>query len=397
MKIWSKQGEDVSKTIEEFTSGKDIGLDKELLPYEIKADIAHAKMLHKIGVLDGKELKGILAALEKAKDMELDPSLEDVHANVEAFVTTKTPAGKKLHTARSRNDLIAALTLMYSKDKLSEAKGLLAKLSVELKKLPPLPMPGFTHMQKAMPTTLEHWGHSHAESLLNDMEYINATLGVIDKSPLGACAGFGSMFNVDKEMVAEELGFSAVHWNTLSAVSSRGKNTVLVLNALGAMALDLSKLAQDLLLFYLMGLVSFDGKVCTGSSVMPQKKNCDALELVRAKAGIVLGLQAAVAGVCAGLPSGLNRDEQETKKCLMQGFDEMIPSLAIAIEVVKAMQPNPEKMLSECSEELLAMDSATIASTKGIPWRDAYKGNKSTISIEESIKLKKTKGSPGNP
>ena len=397
MKVWSKHGEDVSKTIGGFTSGKDIMLDQNLLPYEIKADIAHAKMLQKISVLNEKELKEILAALAEAKDMQLDPSLEDVHANVEAFVTAKTAAGKKLHTARSRNDLVATLMLMYSKDKLIETKKLVAKLSNELKKLPPHPMPGFTHMQKAMPTTLEHWGHSHSESLVNDIEYLNATMAVVDKCPLGACAGFGSIFNVDREMVAEGLGFSAVHWNTLSAISSRGKNTVLVLNALEAVALDLSKLAQDLLLFYLLGFVSFGEKVCTGSSIMPQKKNCDALELVRAKASVVAGLQATAASICMALPSGYNRDDQETKNCLMQGFDEVIPSLAATIEVVKAMEPNPEKMLSECGKELLAADSAALEAKKGVPWRDAYKHAKSSISIGESIKLKKSKGSPGNP
>ncbi|MCK4327926.1 MAG: argininosuccinate lyase [Candidatus Diapherotrites archaeon] len=397
MKVWSKSGEDVSKTIEEFTSGKDVALDKGLLQYDIAAGMAHAKMLHKIGVVSEAELAELLAALEKAKSMELDPSLEDVHANVEAFVTKETPAGKKLHTARSRNDLVATDMLMYSKDSLVETSKAMEELAGALQSLPPLPMPGFTHMQKAMPTTLEHWGCSHAESLVNDCEYISATIKVIDKCPLGACAGFGSVFPVDREMLAEELGFSGVHWNTLSAVASRGKNTFLALNALAAVGLDLSKLAQDLLLLYLLGMVSFKDAVCTGSSVMPHKKNCDALELVKAKAGVVLGLQAAALGVCVGLPSGYNRDEQETKKLLMQAFGEIIPAIKAATEVVGALEPDAEKMLAECGGEVLATDKAALEALKGTPWRDAYKSGGGSISVGDSIGLKKVLGFPGNP
>ncbi|MFC2174296.1 argininosuccinate lyase [archaeon] len=397
MKVWSKNGEDVSKSIEEFTAGKDVELDKQLLKYDVAASIAHAKMLHKIGVVSEEELNELLAALEKAKSMELDPALEDVHANVEAFVTKETPAGKKLHTARSRNDLVATDMLLYSKEKLVETVKVLKELAGELQALPPLPVPGFTHMQKAMPTTLEHWGCSHAESLVNDCEYIDATIKVIDKCPLGACAGFGSVFPVDREMLAEELGFSGVHWNTLSAVNSRGKNSSFALNALAAVGLDLSKLAQDLLLLYLLDMVSFDDSVCTGSSVMPQKKNCDALELVKAKASVVMGLQAAMLGVCVGLPSGYNRDEQETKKLLMQAFGEIIPAVKAVSEVVAAMEPHPDKMLAGCSEEVLATDKAALEALKGTPWRDAYKSNAGSISVEDSIGMKKVQGFPGNP
>jgi len=401
---WAKTSSTAKKT-RRFTAGKDVLLDKQIVVWDALGSVAHALMLHRIGVLNDKELEQLLEGLGEIleKGLELKPGLEDVHSNIEFFLTKKYgKAGKKLHTARSRNDQATLDMLLFIKSRLLEAMNALIDLCRILEeKTRPCLMPGFTHLQKAMPTTWAHWLMAYHELLLCDIQAMLQAYDLVDKNPLGAGASYGSMFDLDVNYTTRLLGFKQPFHNSLAAISSRGKNEFITANALVLAMLDLSRLAEDMLVFNLLGLVKFGGEVTTGSSMMPQKRNLDVLELVRAKTAKALALQTQIATTLKGTPMAYNRDVQETKQAVMEAFQETIESVHAVTEVMKTVKPDEERMLEECTPEILATDKASILVKKGMPFREAYHAVKEgagvELSVSEAVEKKTHVGAPSHP
>lgn len=418
MKVW---GGELSKEAEQFTAGKDIALDAKLVYWDVVASLAHALMLEKIGILSKEELqcirKGLLEVikLDKKGKFTLKPELEDVHSNIEFFLSKKCKAGKKIHTARSRNDQAATDMLLYMKNEILAVAGGILELCQALGKKASeaeIPMPGYTHSRKAMPTTMKHYLLAYYEMLLDDAEGLLKVYELIDKCPLGAGASFGSIIEVDRKLVSKLLGFAEPHVNTLCAINSRGKSEYVVVGSLSALMVDLSRIASDLIMFSSeeFGFMELPRELRSGSSIMPQKNNPDVLELVRANSAHLIGLQCELGCLMKGLNSGYNRDVQLSKGAVMDAFETSESSVKILKKVFDGLKLNKEKMKSACSGNIFYADIGSVLAKKGIPWRDAYmlvkngKGLKQLEAdeIEEvtdpagNIKMKKHLGAPGD-
>jgi argininosuccinate lyase len=411
MKIWSKGQENLNSKIDDYCSGNDIQYDQVLVKWDAVGSIAHALMLEKQGLINQEEkqkiLKGLSLVLEldNSEKFVLDKDKEDVHTNIEFFLGE---VGKKLHTGRSRNDQIALDMKLYMKDQLVELAELIVNICSTLKEKSNdgwCIMPGYTHLQKAMPTTFSHYLLSYYELLLDDLEYLIKVWEILDKNPLGAGASFGSLLNIDKDITKEKLGFSNLEYNSLKAIGSRGKNETIFLSLLQTIMIDLSKIAQDFILFSTkeFGYINLSDQVTTGSSIMPQKKNADPLEILKAKSVIVSGYQNIVSNISTGMASGYNSDIRETKGLLMKGIDITKQSLEVIEIVVSTLEINKEKMKHSCSQELFATDFASILVKQGTPFREAYKQIGNNIGgfvdqkvIENNLDYKKGKGEPGD-
>ncbi len=379
MKLWQKNY-NLNKEIEKFTVGNDFELDQKLVKYDIKASIAHAKMLNKIKILSNEELQKIENCLSGIKELEIKPEDEDVHTAVENYLTEKLGnIGKKIHTARSRNDLVLADLKLFAKDKLNDIEKALNKLCAVLaglkNKHKDIPMPGYTHMQKAMPFSVSLYFEAFQHAFEDDSKLIKSAYSFIDKCPLGSAAGYGTPLNIDKKMVSDLLGFSKTHENPLHAQNTRGKMESVVLSSLSNIMLDLNKLAADLLLFSTkeFGFFSLPDEFCTGSSIMPQKKNPDVLELLRAKYGVMLGYQAQINNIISSLPSGYNRDLQLTKEPFIKGIELTLSSINIFALLLNNLKVNKENLEKACTPEIYAAEKAYELVKKGIPFREAYK------------------------
>ena len=381
----SKKQHKLHPLVEEFCSGEDVQLDQELVLYDIKGSLAHAKMLEKVGVLSKEELKKVIGGLKQILkqyqqgELVISRASEDVHTAVEVkLVELVGEAGKKLHTARSRNDQVLTDIKLYIKDKLAEVENetqeLIGVLNGFGKKHGDL-MPGYTHMQKAMPSSLNLWAESFSAALKDDLGLVKAVVKLVDQNPLGSGAGFGVNLPVDKKLTANLLGFSKVQWNPLSCQHARGKVELAVLQSLSQIMVTLSKLAQDVLLYSTdeYGFFKVDETLTTGSSLMPQKKNLDVMELVRAKAHTLLGWSQLVGGVVAGLPSGYNRDVQETKGPLMRGLKATLESLKVCQLTVKGLEPQKQKLKEAMTGELYATEQVDELVKQGMPFRQAYR------------------------
>jgi len=385
MKLWQKKYK-LNKEIENFTVGDDYLLDYKLLKYDLKVNLAHAKMLNKIGVLSKKELLKISKALSEINQLaskgkfRIKKEQEDVHTAVEQFLTEKLgKTGKKIHTAKSRNDQIMADILLYCKEELDNTKKLIFGLINELEKFSVkykgIGMPGYTHMQKAMPYSVAKWVLSFKEMLQDDIKSIENVKELIDKSPVGSAAGFGIPIKIDKKMTAEELGFSKIHDTALYVQNSRGKYEMNVIYSLGQAMLTLNKLATDLLLFTTSeyGFFSLPDEFCTGSSIMPQKKNYDLFELVKGKTKIVHSKLFEISTLYLNLNSGYNRDMQLTKKPLIEGIEISKSVIKIMTLAIKNLKPNKENLSKAMTKEIYATEKALKLVKKGVPFRDAYK------------------------
>jgi len=414
VKLWDK-GYEIDKGVEKFTVGKDYILDKKLVWADIAGSIAHASMLAKIGILTPDELKKLKGALlevleldEKGK-FEIKMQDEDVHTAVENHLTKKLgPTGKKIHAARSRNDQVLVDLRLYTKAKLLAVEEAVLELAGALmifaEKNKTVPMPGRTHTQLAMPSSVGLWAGAYLESLLDDLELIKAAYELNDQCPLGSAASYGVPLSIDRQMVSDMLGFKKVQNNVLYANNSRGKVEAAVLAMLGQVMVDLSKMANDLIFFSIpeTGYFMIPEKFCTGSSIMPNKKNPDVLELVRAKANKVLASYYQVINTIKDLPSGYNRDFQETKGPLIKGLAVTEASLNVCALVIKGLKVNKEKCIKACVPEIFATDKAIELAAKGMPWRDAYQkvvkelGKVKAEDPIASIKKKKHIGGTGN-
>jgi len=384
-KIWSKDYE-LNELIEDFTVGQDYLLDARLVPADCAASAAHARMLSAIGILSRQELKDILQGLgeilelHKKGDFQISKSQEDCHTAIEAYLTARYgDAGKKIHTGRSRNDQVLAALRLFSKGWLHAFGELLGEVVRTLfdfgENYSQVPMPGRTHTQIAMPSSVGLWAASFGEEMLDLFRLLLAAYDLNDQCPLGSAAGYGVPLPLDREMVARELGFERVQNNVIYAADSRGKIESIILEVLDQITLTASRLAQDLVLFSLpeFGYFSLPRELCSGSSIMPQKKNPDALELVRAKSSTVSAACLQIKSILRSLPSGYNRDVQETKEPFFRGCDTAFQILKIIDLTVRNLEVNTEKLSGAFAPEIYATDAALELAGEGKSFREAYK------------------------
>src|SRR3989440_873647 len=385
-KLWQK-GYQLNDQVERFEAAQNSLLDARLIRHDVWGSLAHVAMLTKIGVLTETEHKGLKDALCNILELEAEHAFtvtledEDVHTCVENFLAANAgPVGKKIHTARSRNDQVLVDLRLYGKEQMHNIMTRLCNLCLALIELADthadLPMPGYTHMQRAMLSSVGLWASSFAEALLDDEKLLSAAYQLNDQSPLGSAAGYGVPIDIDRQYSADLLGFSRVQNNVIYVQNSRGKIEAAIVQALAQIMLDLSKLAQDILLLSTTeyGFFQVPQELCTGSSIMPQKRNLGVMELVRARTQTMLALQQQILGIVSGLPSGYNMDYQETKRPFMEALDLVQESLEVCTLVVSALDTNTERLTAACTFELFAADRAyELATTANLPFRDAYR------------------------
>ena len=402
-KIWEKSYQ-LDKEVEAFTVGDDCLADQKLAKYDAIASAAHAKTLRKAGILNSSELASLLKGLSKIYALarqgkfSILPEEEDMHAAIESWLTKNIgKAGAKIHTARSRNDQVLAAVRLYSSDKIIETGQALVELCEVLLKFSQknhkTEMPGYTHLQRAMPSTVGLWSSALLEALLDDAKLLAAAHDLNSQSPLGSGSGYGTPLKTDREYTAKLLGFRKVQNNFLYVQNSRGKIEAAIVAALSQIMLDLSRHASDILLFTTseFGFFSLPDELLTGSSMMPQKKNYDLLELTRAKSSVVLANEFALKSLIEKLPSGYNRDFQLTKKPLIDSFETTIASLGIVKLVFSKLQPNKEKLKAALTSEIYSTHRAYSMLGKK-SFREAYKeaaGSGSSIAFKpESANLR---------
>lgn len=370
----------------EFTVGSDNLLDQKLIGYDCKASIAYAKMLAKKGFLTKDEEESLTLELNKIIErsengaFDILQSDEDCHTAIENHLTAKLgDTGKKLHTGRSRNEQVLVALRLYYKDELQASKksmeSLIGAIGGFAKKYGKTEMPGYTHMRKAMPSTTGAWAGSFVDSMKDNIKILNSVLSLVDQCPLGTGAGYGSPIKADKHFLAKELGFSKAQKNPIYCQNSRGKFESSILHTMTQIMADLNKLASDLILFSMPEFSFFElpGELCTGSSLMPQKKNPDVLELLRANYQVVLGMEYQVKNIGSNLPSGYNRDIQLTKGPVMNGFEVTQKCLEMASLLFGKLKINKEKCAGAMTDELFATDKVHELVKAGIPFRDAYR------------------------
>lgn len=413
-KLWEKTYS-LDALMEAFTVGEDPVLDARLVGADCVASMAHAAMLARIGILSAEERDSLQAALVSIVEKNnrgaftVARSDEDVHTAIEnALVAALGDAGKRIHTGRSRNDQVLAALRLWSRGFLfafhGAALGLATRLLDLAERHERTPMPGRTHMQVAMPSSVGLWAAAWAEELLDDIALSHNAFVLLDCCPLGSAASYGVPLPLDREMVAELLGFSRVQNNVLYANNSRGKLESFALEAVEQTALTLSRMAQDLILFSLpeFGYFTLPPELCSGSSIMPQKKNPDGLELVRGRSASISAQLLAMKTVLRALPSGYNRDLQETKGPYFRACEDGLGCLRIMDLTVEKLVVNEAALRAAFTPEIFATDLALELVARGIPFRDAYREvGRNLASIQdrdpvEAIGRRKSTGAPGN-
>ncbi len=415
-KLWQKSQYSLADIIEEFTVGDDYITDMELVVWDLAGNAAQALMLNKIGVLTDFELDALLDGLNQISaknitgEFAIDISDEDVHTKVEKELTHICgEPGKKIHTGRSRNDQIMLDMRLYCKHKLLESFNSLhsvIKTITDFAKIYEfVPMPGYTHMQRGMPSTVGMWSTSFIEELTDSLKLLRAVFEINDMCPLGSGAGYGVSVPLDREYTAELLGFQRLQSNSLYCQNSRGRIEMKIVYWLMDTAGVFNKIASDLLLFTTQEFSFFKAseKVTTGSSIMPQKRNLDVMELVRGRYSKFIGILNELVNMTSSLPSGYNRDMQETKKCVMQAFDLFINICAAVEFTFGEIEPIEENLVKALSPDIFAADKAyEMVMEEGIAFRDAYKTvADNLIELEkldayEVVKNRTHTGSTGN-
>ncbi len=416
-KLWQKQGlKKLHPDVEKYEVGADYLLDGRLFFYELASSLAHARMLNKIGILTKKEMYKINKEInilykKHGRTLTLEVSDEDIHSKLENMLTQSIgETGKKIHTGRSRNDQVLTVLRLYEKDRLFEiAAGYIDCLSAlagmaekEGKKI----LPGYTHTKQAMLMNVKFWAGAFIEAGLDNIKLLKALLDLIDANPLGSGSGFGVPIPLDRKMTARQLGFSRVQDNAMAVQNSRGKYEGLIIDVLWGMMSDFSRLASDLIMFNMDELlyVKTDSSITTGSSIMPQKRNLDVMELVRARTYTMLSFSTAVKSISSGLISGYNRDLQETKEPLMKALDLMIDTIRAIKAVIENIAFDEESVKNKLTKGIFATDIAFKAAADGVPFRDAYKTAAKGIddielndnTIQSSIRKRISQGSPAS-
>ena len=384
MKLWDK-GFSIDKKIEHFTVGNDREIDMYIAKYDVQASLAHAIMLESIGILTPEELKAlkkglhsILEDIEKG-DFKIETVFEDVHSKIEHELTENLgEVGKKIHTARSRNDQVLVALQLYYRENLelinTKTKTFFDTLLSLAETHKTQLLPGYTHLQVAMPSSFGLWFSAYAELLIDDIYVLNAVSKIADQNPLGSAAGYGSSFPIDRHITTKELGFSTLKYNVVAAQLSRGKSERAIANALGGLCNTMSRFAMDICLYMSQnfGFISFPDELTTGSSIMPHKKNPDVFELIRGKCNKIQALHTEMLLITNNLPSGYHRDFQLLKENIIHAFEDVKDILDIFNYAIQQIKITDIDLNDEKYQYLFTVDSINNLVVEGMPFREAY-------------------------
>ena len=403
-KLWEKNVQ-VDHEVDVFTVGRDREMDLYLAKYDVLGSMAHITMLEKIGLLEADELKQLLVELRKiyaiaeAGQFVIEDGIEDVHSQVELMLTRQLgDMGKKIHSGRSRNDQVLVDLKLYTRAEIQELVHLVQELFEVLQqqseRYKEVLLPGYTHLQIAMPSSFGLWFGAYAESLTDDMLLLQAAYRICNRNPLGSAAGYGSSFPLNRQLTTDLLGFDSMDYNVVYAQMGRGKMERTVAFALAGIAGTLSKLAFDACMFNSQnfGFIKLPDQFTTGSSIMPHKKNPDVFELTRAKCNKIQGLPNQITLICNNLPSGYFRDLQIIKEVFLPSFDELKDCLRMVTHMMREVKVNEHILDDDKYSLLFSVEEVNRRVLAGVPFRDAYKQVGLAIEAGEFVADKQVHG-----
>ena len=384
-KLWDK-GFEPDRMIEEYTVGQDRELDLQLARYDVEGSLAHIAMLEKIGLLTREELESLTAGLQQiaaqieAGNFEIEPDIEDVHSEVELLLTRRLgDVGKKIHSGRSRNDQVLVDLKLFLRDELRQIAGavrqLFDRLQEQSERYREVLMPGYTHLQIAMPSSFGLWFGAYAETLVDDMRMLAAAWHIANQNPLGSAAGYGSSFPLDRTMTTRLMGFETLHYNVVAAQMSRGKSERAAAAAIAAVAATVGRMAMDLCLFMSQnfGFVSLPDELTTGSSIMPHKKNPDVFEIMRGRCNRLQALPNEIALLTTNLPVGYHRDLQLMKDILFPAIEEIKRTLRMGDFMLAHLKVNEHILDDRKYDYLFTVEDVNRLVLQGVPFREAYR------------------------
>ena len=408
MKIWNSKNQKINQKVDAFLSGEDINLDNEIFIFDVDASIAHTEELLAIKILTGNEASLLKRELKKIKKnflsgkLTLNKKFEDCHSAIEYLLIKELgDVGKKIHTGRSRNDQVLVALRLYQQHYLKIIRDLVLKLAKELlsksKQNEYLAMPGYTHLQRAMPSTWGLWFSSYVEAFLDDVELLDAISDWTNINPLGTAAGYGVNLPIKRELSTKKLGFRRPQVNALYVQNSRGKMDLEILGALKQPFLDLRKLSWDLSLFTSteFNLIEIGKEFTTGSSIMPNKSNPDTVEIMRANYAKLAGYYAEIENLIS-LPSGYHRDLQISKGAIINAFNLCESSFSLAPTLIKSLKINKKRAAGMIDFDMQMTDQANALVQQGIPFRDAYRTVKNNPIKHKSLSPKTNASSVGS-
>jgi argininosuccinate lyase len=386
MKLWDKKGSGLNEQIEKFTVGRDPEFDMVLAEYDVQGSMAHAKMLASVNMLSKEEAEAIQKELENMESeikqglFRIEAGVEDVHSQIELNLTRKIgEAGKKIHSGRSRNDQVTVDIKLFLRAEIGELKSEVKKLFDLLITLSDQYkddlLPGYTHLQIAMPSSFGLWFGAYAESLTDDLEMLAAANQVVNKNPLGSGAGYGSSLPLNRKMTTDLLGFNSLHYNVVYAQMSRGKTEKLVSFGMSSIAATLSRLAMDCCLYMNQnfGFISFPDELTTGSSIMPHKKNPDVFELIRARSNRIQSIPNELSLLMNNLPSGYHRDMQLTKEILFPSLVDLKSCIGMTMLMLSHIRIKKAILQDEKYKFLFSVEAVNELVNQGVAFREAYK------------------------
>ena len=384
-KLWDK-GFDTNALVEDYTVGNDQELDMRLAKYDVQGSLAHIRMLETIGLLTDEALEVLVAGLAQiaseveAGDFTIEPESEDIHSQVELLLTRRLgDVGKKIHSGRSRNDQVLVDLKLFLREELkeiaTEVRALFDRLQELSEKHKEVLMPGYTHLQIAMPSSFGLWFGAYAETLIDDMRLVAAAYDIANQNPLGSAAGYGSSFPLNRTMTTELLGFETMHYNVVAAQMSRGKSERAAANAIAAVAATVGRMAMDLCLFMSQnfGFVKLPDSLTTGSSIMPHKKNPDVFEIMRGRCNRLQAVPNEMALMLTNLPVGYHREMQLLKDILFPATEELKRTLRMADFMLSNLQVNEQILEDEKYNYLFTVEDVNRLALEGVPFREAYR------------------------
>ena len=415
MKLWQKESTSVSELVEKFTVGRDKEFDLLLAKHDVQGSIAHVTMLGEVGLMTKEESSTAVNALKEIAEeihhskFTIDNNVEDVHSQVELLLTQRIgEIGKKMHSGRSRNDQVAVDIKLYLREEIltikEEVKSLFDLLIEQSEKYKEKLLPGYTHLQIAMPSSFGLWFGAYAESLTDDLEMLAAAYHITNKNPLGSGAGYGSSFPLNRTRTTELLDSSSLNYNSVYAQMTRGKTEKAVSSGLSFIAATIGKLAIDCCLYMNQnfGFISFPPELTTGSSIMPHKKNPDVFELIRAKCNRIQSIPNELSLLLTNLPSGYHRDLQLTKEILFPAIEELKACIQLTKLMLSSIEIKEDILTDEKYKYLFSVEAVNELVNKGVAFREAYKQvgdqiEKGNFSFDYAQKLQHThEGSIGN-
>ena len=384
-KLWDK-GFDTSALVEDYTVGNDQQLDLRLARYDVEGSLAHIRMLETIGLLTSEELTTLIEGLNQIAaeiergEFEIEPTSEDIHSQVELLLTRRLgDVGKKIHSGRSRNDQVLVDLKLFLREELQQLAHAVRALFDRLQSLSEehkaVLMPGYTHLQVAMPSSFGLWFGAYAETLIDDMRLVAAAWHIANQNPLGSAAGYGSSFPLNRTMTTELLGFETLHYNVVAAQMSRGKSERAAANAIAAVAATVGRMAMDLCLFMSQnfGFVKLPDTLTTGSSIMPHKKNPDVFEIMRGRCNRLQALPNEMALLLTNLPVGYHREMQLLKDILFPATTELKKTLEMADFMLANLTVNEHILDDEKYNYLFTVEDVNRLALQGVPFREAYR------------------------